>query len=233
MKQKRKQSMARDRVYRLVIAVMKVLTRTVSQTSIKEAPGTPSRDSFGIIVLNHISLLDPLVVGGSLGARVRIHALAKDSLFSTPVIGYFMKKMDHIPVYRNSDRAVDALHDAIRGVRDGKTVALYPEGTIPKDEPLRFKTGGARIAIEAGAPVTPIGQWGIQEAFPAKRGHRLRHLLKAIFKKPRHVLVIGESLVPSPGESVEGLTRRIQESVEALTAQARELVLQGHKKALL
>lgn len=222
-----------DRVYQGIVTAMKAMTRAVSQTSIQADQHASLNDHFGVIALNHISLLDPLVVGGTLGTQIRIHALAKDSLFSYPVVGYFMKKMGHIPVYRNSDRAVDALHDAIRGVKDGKIVALYPEGTIPRRGPVRYKTGAARIALEAGVPITPIGQWGIQEALPAQRGHRLRSLLKAVFKKPRHVLVIGERLVPSTGESVEELTWRLQESVERLTEQARELALRGHEKAPL
>jgi 1-acyl-sn-glycerol-3-phosphate acyltransferase len=47
---------------------------------------------------------------------------------------------------------------------------VYPEGTITKDPdgwPMRGKTGAARIALETGCPVIPIGQWGAQEILPA------------------------------------------------------------------
>ena len=47
---------------------------------------------------------------------------------------------------------------------------MYPEGTITKDPdgwPMRGKTGAARIALQTGCPVIPIGQWGAQDILPA------------------------------------------------------------------
>jgi 1-acyl-sn-glycerol-3-phosphate acyltransferase len=51
-------------------------------------------------------------------------------------------------------------------VEKGQAVTIYPEGTISRDPqlwPMAGKTGAARIALETGCPVIPIGQWGAQE----------------------------------------------------------------------
>ncbi len=51
-------------------------------------------------------------------------------------------------------------------MRDGECVVVYPEGTITRDPdgwPMTGKSGAARIALETGCPVIPVGQWGAQQ----------------------------------------------------------------------
>ena len=71
-----------------------------------------------------------------------------------------------IPVERLSRNAVGAYDAAVAAVRDGECVVVYPEGTITRDPdlwPMVGKSGAARIALETGCPVIPVGQWGAQE----------------------------------------------------------------------
>ena len=54
-------------------------------------------------------------------------------------------------------------------MRDGECVVVYPEGTLTRDPdlwPMTGKSGAARIALETGCPVIPVGQWGAQELLP-------------------------------------------------------------------
>ena len=54
----------------------------------------------------------------------------------------------------------------------GECVVVYPEGTITRDPrpwPMTGKSGAARIALETGCPVIPVGQWGAQRAAGAVR----------------------------------------------------------------
>ncbi len=79
-----------------------------------------------------------------------------------------------IPVYRNSVAAADAFRSAVDGVRAGKVVAIFPEGTITRDPdlwPMRGKTGAARVALETRCPLIPVAQWGAQEIL-SPYGHR-------------------------------------------------------------
>ena len=74
-----------------------------------------------------------------------------------------------IPVERLSRSAVGAFDAAVAAVRDGECVVVYPEGTLTRDPdlwPMTGKSGAARIALETGCPVIPVGQWGAQEMLP-------------------------------------------------------------------
>ena len=57
----------------------------------------------------------------------------------------------------------------VAAVRDGECVVVYPEGTLTRDPdlwPMTGKSGAARIALETGCPVIPVGQWGAHELLP-------------------------------------------------------------------
>jgi 1-acyl-sn-glycerol-3-phosphate acyltransferase len=152
----------------LVHTVMKPLTRRDWRDQVK-VPQTGGV----VFVANHISNVDPLVVGQYIAFSGRWpRILAKSSLFGVPVLGWALKVSGQIPVERHSRTASDALSHAIRAVRDGKAVVVYPEGTITDDPdlwPMAGKTGAARIAFATGCPVVPIGQWGAQEIMYGKK----------------------------------------------------------------
>jgi 1-acyl-sn-glycerol-3-phosphate acyltransferase len=120
-----------------------------------------------IFVVNHISNADPLAVGQFLAFSGRWpRFLAKSSLFDIPIVGRVLRACGQIPVQRQSPAAADALASAVRAVEVGQAVTVYPEGTITRDPdlwPMAGRTGAARICLQTGCPVVPIGQWGAQE----------------------------------------------------------------------
>lgn len=120
-----------------------------------------------VVAMNHVSHIDPLTLGWLLYEHGRlVQYLTKDALFHVPVFKYVVRDARMIPVSRLSADASKAFEAACVSVRNGGCVGVYPEGTITKDPtgwPMRGKTGAARIALETGCPVIPIGQWGAQE----------------------------------------------------------------------
>ncbi|GAB6983857.1 lysophospholipid acyltransferase family protein [Nocardioides pyridinolyticus] len=120
-----------------------------------------------IIVLNHVSHVDPLTAAHLVYDHGRLpHYLAKSGLFKNKALGAFFRAAGQIPVERLSKNAVGAFDAAVQAVRDGKCVVVYPEGTITRDPdgwPMTGKSGAARIALETGCPVIPVGQWGAQQ----------------------------------------------------------------------
>jgi len=120
-----------------------------------------------VVVLNHISHVDPLTSAHILWDHGRIpRYLAKSGLFKHKALGAFFRSAGQIPVERLSRNALGAYGDAVDAVRSGECVVVYPEGTITRDPgtwPMTGKTGAARIALETGCPVIPIGQWGAQQ----------------------------------------------------------------------
>ncbi len=122
----------------------------------------------GIVVCpNHISWFDPLPVAHVLYDNGRPpRFLGKEAVFRIPVGGRIIRGAGQIPVYRESEHAGESVRDAIAAVHAGECVVVYPEGTITRDPdlwPMTGRTGAARIALETGAPVVPLAQWGAQE----------------------------------------------------------------------
>lgn len=123
-----------------------------------------------VVVMNHISHIDPLTLGHFLHDHGRlVRYLAKDSLWRVPLLKHVCVDCGHIPVARDAGGG-SSFAAAVEAVRAGECVGVYPEGTITKDPagwPMRGKSGAARIALATGAPVVPIGQWGAQDVLPA------------------------------------------------------------------
>lgn len=120
-----------------------------------------------VIALNHLSHIDPLTAAHFVYDHGRIpRYLAKSGLFKNRALASFMTAAGQIPVERLSRTAVGAYDAAVAAVRNGECVVVYPEGTITRDPdlwPMKGKSGAARIALETGCPVIPVGQWGVQD----------------------------------------------------------------------
>jgi len=111
-----------------------------------------------IFVLNHPNgLVDPLFI--LCFAPRRVAFLAKSTLFRTPVIGWMVRTLEAIPVYRSQDREDPAKNRETFGLcterlAAGRTIALFPEGTTHSDPALKpLKSGAARIALQAAAAI--------------------------------------------------------------------------------
>jgi 1-acyl-sn-glycerol-3-phosphate acyltransferase len=120
-----------------------------------------------IIVSNHVTKIDPLIVAHMIYDHGRIpRFLAKEAIFDLPLLGRIVRNTGQIPVPRLTDHARGAYDAAVRALHSGEAIVFYPEGTITRDPglwPMRGKSGAARLALESGAPVIPVGHWGDQE----------------------------------------------------------------------
>jgi 1-acyl-sn-glycerol-3-phosphate acyltransferase len=128
------------------------------------------REGGYVVCPNHYSYVEPFVFGHFLvdnGHSPRY--LGKVEVFRMPVVGSVVRRADQIPVHRESTRAGDAYRAAVEAVEAGKSVAIYPEGTLTRDPdlwPMRGKTGAARVALETRCPVIPVATWGAHEILP-------------------------------------------------------------------
>jgi glycerol-3-phosphate O-acyltransferase / dihydroxyacetone phosphate acyltransferase len=182
-----------------------------------------------IFVLNHPSgLVDPAFML-CLAPR-RVSFLAKAPLFRTPVIGFFCRAFEAIPVHRRQDAGADPAQnretfDAAHAVlASGGAIAIFPEGTSHSDPKLRpLKTGAARIALgaaarAAGGPVriVPTGLY-----YRTKRTFRSAALV--YFGEPFAVTPV--PLAPGdepPAGPVRALTERIEAALAEVTLQAEQ-----------
>lgn len=108
-----------------------------------------------ILMGNHQSYFDIPVMFQA--TPITFNWLAKEELFRIPVFGHSMKAAGYIPVNRGNGRdSIRSLNKAAELVRNGKSVAIFPEGTIGTGELLPFKRGGFVLASHAGVPIVPF-----------------------------------------------------------------------------
>ncbi len=169
-----------------------------------------------ILASNHVSYLDPLVLAylaTKRGRRTRF--LAKDELFEKRGLGAVLRGMHQIPVSRGTADAAGSLVAAESALRAGRCVSVFPEGTISLDlEPMAGKTGTARLAVATGAPVVPIGLWGLHRVMYKGRKPRWRTGIA-------ETVTIGAPLTVPSSEDVAGATDRIMSAICAQLADAR------------
>jgi 1-acyl-sn-glycerol-3-phosphate acyltransferase len=179
-----------------------------------------------LVASNHLSFADPATVTSFCLEAGRVpRYLAKASLWDVPLLGTVMRSGKHIPVHRGAPTASGAYRDAVAAVWAGECVVVFPEATFTNDPghwPMKGKTGIARIALETGAPVIPLANWGTHHLLP----------LAAWFPRgfPRKTvdLIAGPSVDlsdlegPNPSREVlEEATARIMTAVTVLLGQAR------------
>ena len=154
------------RSYRLVVAVVRPLLMLLTRREWHGAENLPTQGGF-VVCANHISHADPMTFGHFLlDSGHPPYFLAKESLFTIPVMGRVIRGAGQIPVHRDSADAAAALASAATALREGKCIAMYPEGTLTRDPglwPMMAKSGAARLALETGCQVVPVAQWGAQQ----------------------------------------------------------------------
>jgi 1-acyl-sn-glycerol-3-phosphate acyltransferase len=121
-----------------------------------------------ILVVNHVSYADPLVLARFVWDCGRVpRFLIKDSLFRLFFLGRVLRGAKQIPVSRGSAEAEKSLRHAVQALERGECVIIYPEGTVTRDPdfwPMVGRTGVARLALSSDVPVVPVAQWGPQQA---------------------------------------------------------------------
>ncbi|WP_417388512.1 lysophospholipid acyltransferase family protein [Gimesia sp.] len=139
----------------------------------------------GLLVSNHQSFLDPLLIGLPLNRPVSF--MARDSLFRIPILGPFLRYEFVIPINRRSASS-QSFRAAILNIESGNYVGIFPEGTRSTDGAVqRFKPGFLALLKRTDSAIYPIGIAGAFRALP--RG--------AYFLRPRPVRVVFGEPIPA------------------------------------
>ncbi|HEY0443212.1 MAG TPA: (d)CMP kinase [Candidatus Limnocylindrales bacterium] len=165
---------------RLVALGARVVARSFARVRIEGAIDAIPRTGPVILVANHASNADPVVIGAWLTPRLgrRIHWLGKRELFEWPVIGWVAANGGVHPVDRdNAD--LEAFRLARRILDEGNVLMVFPEGTRSPDGILQdAKDGVAMLALRTGALIVPIGMRDTDRFWP--RGRGLPHIGRRI-----------------------------------------------------
>jgi 1-acyl-sn-glycerol-3-phosphate acyltransferase len=158
-------------VYTTVIQAARLIWKmqglTFTVTGVENLPATGG----AVIAINHTSYFDFTFAGlpaykQHLGRKVRF--MAKREVFDHKVTGPIMRSLRHISVDRDSGAA--SFDRACEALRAGELVGVYPEATISRSFEIKeFKSGAARMALDAGVPIVPHIVWGAQRIWT--KGH--------------------------------------------------------------
>ena len=139
-----------------------------------------------VVCGNHTSLGDPLYVTYAMGRRHQLRAMAKMELMRIPVLGWLLAQAGILGVERGK-ADVGAIKTAIKFLKSGEKILLFPEGTrVKTGEGTAAKTGAAMLSMRTGSPLLPV-------YIPEKR-----RWLRPV------TVIIGEPYCPETGENRPG-----------------------------
>lgn len=157
-------------IYTLVKNLFKILFTIFLRLKVEGTENIP-KDGPLVIASNHLSLLDPPVLGTA--ATRKVHFMAKEELF-VPVLGTIYKILGAFPVRRGgADRA--AIKHGIDILESGQVLAIFPEGTRSKTGELgKAQPGALMMASKAKATIVPACIMVPITSVMAVSGRRLR-----------------------------------------------------------
>jgi 1-acyl-sn-glycerol-3-phosphate acyltransferase len=168
-----------------------------------------------VFVANHVSYFDVPVLLATLPAGIQF--MAKRSLFAIPFTGWYMRRSGHMPIEidGNNVRAnARQLLQAVRQIRQGHSIAVFPEGGRSLSGELQeFKAGIFLAALKVGAPVVPVAITGT----------------KAVLRRNSWTIRPGQvELILDPPVETEGMNKT---QLGELVAQVRERIEQHLEEA--
>ena len=134
-----------------------------------------------ILASNHESYLDPVVLGSAVPRRISF--MAKESLFAHPVLGWILRHLDAFPVKRG-EADIGALRQALRRLKAGQPVLLFPEGTRSGEPQSRPQAGVGFLVAKGRVPVIPISVTGTDAVLPPGAKWFRRHPITVTFGPP-------------------------------------------------
>ncbi len=202
-------------MYLPVLAVARALFAAQGLRFIMSGTDNVPRTGGAVMAINHTGYFDFAYAG--LAARPShrlVRFMAKEEVFSHPVTGPLMRGMRHIPVDRDAGAA--SFRAAVRALKDGEIVGVFPEATISRSFELKeFKTGAIRMAAAAGVPILPTVIWGSQRVWTKDHPKRLGRSRVPI------VLSVGSPVQPGRRADADQVAGALRASMTELLHQAQ------------
>jgi 1-acyl-sn-glycerol-3-phosphate acyltransferase len=166
-----------------------------------------------VYAANHTSYMDTPVIFSTLPFQFRI--LAKKELWTMPFIGWHLNRSGQIPVDTvSSNSTVSSLGSAVRALRAGMPLFVFPEGArTPDGSTQPFLAGAAFLAIRAQVPLVPIALSGVYDLLPMHTRH---------FYPGEITLTVGEpiSTAGMTLRQVGELNTRLREAIERMRVES-------------
>ena len=212
-----------DLVYPPVIGAIKVFWKYLGLKFDFNGVENIPREGGAILSINHIGYLDFALAGtAALPAGRYVRFMAKKEIFDNKLAGPLMRGMHHICVDRSSGSG--SFVAALRALRSGEIIGIFPEGTISVSFEIKeLKTGAVRLAMAAGVPVIPTIVWGSQRIWTKKVKRDLRR------KKVPITVAFGAPLYFDKQSDVEAGEKLLRETMISMLHEVQEKYPDSHQ----
>lgn len=169
-----------------------------------------------IVVANHQTYIDPVWICLPMRRRVRYMAFAP--AFEWPIVGPLIRYIGAFPVVPDPRSAAGAMKEAVRALRGGAILTIFPEGAreFADGKLFEFKTGAVRVAMKTNVPVLPVTISGGNRIWPQKQKYPC--LFRRVIVKYHPLLNIVEDPSLSHRENLDLWTAKIRSVIEAENA---------------
>jgi 1-acyl-sn-glycerol-3-phosphate acyltransferase len=164
-------------------AGLRILFRAVFRIEYHGLDNIPEMGA-ALIVPNHQSYLDPLLVGAAVPRSVRYMTMKQ--LFRWPLLASFLRFYGAFPVAtRSADKA--AIKSTLKFLKAGELVIIFPEGGRTRDgKMMPFFQGFARIALLRNVSIVPVTVTGAHRVWPPARRFPIPHKVRVTFHPQIH-----------------------------------------------
>lgn len=192
-------------------AAMKTLLIALTRWRVEGKENVPKKGPL-IIVANHMTYVDPPLLGASVPRRITF--MAKHDLFRPSLMGIVVRAYGAFPIRRDKlDR--EALRYAFKVLNEGQVLGMFPEGKRSFPYHLQeMQPGTAFIAARSGVPIIPVGISGSEQV----KG------LGFIVRRPRITVRIGRSFTLPSGENNKLNRSRLNQHCSLIMERIAELL---------
>ena len=197
-------------LYKIVRLLALLFFKLFSRLRVEGNNQLPENEAF-ILAPNHFSTLDAFILLAAV--KNEYYTIGKMELFKNPILKFFIIRFNAIPVNREGF-CRQTLKVAIEILGQNKIVAIFPEGYISKNGTLgRFKSGVARLALEAKVPVIPVAIIGSNRVLPLGKRIPRPHRVIVKFGEP---IYVGNYEQGCDRKVMTDLTERVKQQIHIL-----------------
>ena len=188
-----------------------VLTKLMYHVDVKGIEEHVPDEGPALIVCNHVSYMDALILGGAIPRPARFVMYYK--IFQIPVASWFFKTARAIPIAgakEDPDIMQKAFDEVDKALAEGEIVGIFPEGKLSTDgEIAEFKSGVEKILARRAVPVVPVALKGMWASMFSKRNSKLGQL-RVPHRFRAHIEVEAGPAVPAAEVSAEALEAKVK-----------------------
>jgi 1-acyl-sn-glycerol-3-phosphate acyltransferase len=212
----------------LVSRLAQIIARDRFQLQVSGLEKLPKEGTY-ILSSNHQSYLDPIVLGAVVPRNVFVNlfAVGTSDIFGAGIMRRIARAV-RVVVLDPDANLIPAMRAGAYGLRNGRSLILYPEGERSVDgTPRTFKKGAAILSIHMQVPIVPIAIEGFHEAWP--RGKRFQKFtpLKMVFGDPIYPPPESDASEEAYAQLIGRVKDRVVEMWEGLRGERSESELES------